>query len=129
MLKRVEARTKPQQRMLTHAEECDLAFRWRYMRDWRALEELVLPFKSLVYSIAAERYRTSQLDKGVRIIDLTKARSADALRLKDAELAGHFLELVQEGQVGLLEAADRYDGTYRFSTYARWWVRKFMRLY
>ena len=79
--------------------------------------------------LRARDFRTAQLDKGVKIIDLEKARSADAIRLKDAELAGHFLELVQAGQLGLLEAVERYNGQWRFATYAREWVFKRMQEY
>jgi len=37
-----------------------------------------------------------------------------------------FLDLIQEGNMGLLKAADRYDYTkgFKFSTYATYWVRQ-----
>lgn len=63
-----------------------------------AAEEVVLANQGLVYSIA-NRYRTSTLA---------------------------FEDLVQEGNIGLLEAIHRFDpnkGT-RFSTYATWWIRQ-----
>ena len=83
--------------MLTAAEEQRLARRWRKRKDEAALHGLVSAYMRLAMAIAM-RYR----HYGLPVADL-----------------------VQEGNVGLMQAAMRFEPerNIRFSTYASWWIR------
>lgn len=65
--------------------------------------------------------------------DLAKQRLVEAnLRLVVSIAKRHvgrgmlFLDLIQEGNLGLMKAADKYDYSkgFKFSTYATWWIRQ-----
>lgn len=83
--------------LLERDHELDLARRWRDNNDQRALHELCTAYMRLVVSIAA-RFRNYGLPMS---------------------------DLVQEGNVGLMLAASRFEPEreLRFSTYATWWIR------
>jgi RNA polymerase sigma-32 factor len=83
--------------LLEQDHELDLARRWREDGDEEALHELTQAYMRLVISTAA-RFRNYGLPMG---------------------------DLVQEGNVGLMQAAARFepDRQVRFSTYATWWIR------
>lgn len=82
---------------LERDEEHDLAVRWKDEKDQEALHRITMAHMRLVISMAA-KFRNF------------------ALPMSD---------LIQEGHVGLLEAAARFDPEreVRFSTYATWWIR------
>src|SRR5262245_19172423 len=88
---------------LDREEERDLAVRWREQRDEQALNRIAIAHMRLVISMAG-KFRTFGLSMG---------------------------DLIQEGHVGLLEAAARFepDREVRFSTYATWWIRASMQDY
>jgi RNA polymerase sigma-32 factor len=82
---------------LDRDEERDLAVRWKMRRDERALHQLTRAHMRLVIAMSI-RFR----HYGLPVNDL-----------------------IQEGHVGLLQAASRFDPErdVRFSTYATWWIR------
>src|SRR6185295_14364757 len=88
---------------LDRDEERDLAVRWKEDRDQKALHRITVAHMRLVISMAS-KFRGFGLPLG---------------------------DLVQEGHVGLLEAAARFEPEreVRFSTYATWWIRASMQDY
>ena len=86
--------------MLEKEDELSLARRWRDDKDEAALQSLITSYMRLVISVAG-RYRHYGLPAS---------------------------DLVQEGMVGLMEAAARFEPEreIRFSTYASWWIRSSM---
>ena len=88
---------------LQREEEHDLALRWKEHHDQQALNRITLAHMRLVIAMAG-KFRHF----GLPVADL-----------------------VQEGHVGLLEAAARFEPEreVRFSTYATWWIRASMQDY
>jgi len=93
-------RTAMRAPLLDAVHERDLARRWRDEDDERALHELITAYLRLVVAMAA-RFRHYGLPMS---------------------------DLVQEGNVGLMQAAARFEPEreVRFSTYAAWWIRSAM---
>jgi hypothetical protein len=54
---------------LTHALECDLAFRWQHFRDHRALRLLIKEFDKLLYGMAKAVNQAAQLGKMVKVVN------------------------------------------------------------
>lgn len=83
--------------MLSHEDEANLAGRWRAQGDEKSLHRLTNAYMRLVVAVA---------------------RRHKGYGLPEADL-------IQEGAIGLMQAANRFEPErgFRFSTYAAWWIR------
>ena len=88
---------------LARDEEMTLALRWKENHDQAALHRIAMAHMRLVIAMAGT----------VRYFGLSMS------------------DLIQEGHIGLLEAAARFEPErqVRFSTYATWWIRASMQDY
>ncbi len=86
--------------LLSKEHEYSLTSSWYERGDEKALHQLICSYTRLVISIAL-KYRRY----GIPMVDL-----------------------IQEGSIGLLEAAERFqpNRNVRFSAYAKWWIRAYI---
>ena len=87
-------------------------------QDWMEENEIALEYNAFMVYHLAEEAKANLTRANLRlVVSVAKRYMGRGI---------HLLDLVQEGNVGLLRAVEKFDHTkgYKFSTYATWWIRQ-----
>ncbi len=110
------------------------AFFKKFKKDFFEIRERLVEFsKKIGLSVGEFKKLVSRIQKGERESRVAKKEMVEAnLRLvisiakKYTNRGLQFLDLIQEGNIGLMKAVDKFEYRrgYKFSTYATWWIRQ-----
>ena len=111
--------------LLSVAEELDLA---RRIETGRMAEDLMIELNGHTPPEERERLESEKEDGGKARDHLIKANTRLVVSIAKRYIGRGvpFLDLIQEGNLGLMKAVEKYEYQrgFRFSTYATWWIRQ-----
>ena len=106
----------------------------KYKKDFNEIKDRLVEFsKKIGLPVGEFKKLVSRIQKGERESRIAKKEMVEAnLRLvisiakKYTNRGLQFLDLIQEGNIGLMKAVDKFEYRrgYKFSTYATWWIRQ-----
>ena len=106
------------QRVTEHYVAQDSLPDQKTFQNWMDENEIALEYNAFMIYHLAEEAKANLTRANLRlVVSVAKRYMGRGI---------HLLDLVQEGNVGLLRAVEKFDHTkgYKFSTYATWWIRQ-----
>ena len=99
----------------------------RYRAELKALEaRFGVPYDELKRVVAEVRQGERETDRAKQELIVANLRLVVSIAKKYTNRGLQFLDLIQEGNIGLMKAVDKFEYRrgYKFSTYATWWIRQ-----